>query len=409
MFQTFTGAQYLKIDVANNYGLDKKTWNERLAWFDENEHKLDDLMSSADEPALFFAGVNAYRAAKAGGVCTYPIALDATSSGLQILSCLTGDRKAAQLCNVINLPLDFSEEAEAARADGYTIIYHHMVSMAGGAAKIERNDCKDAIMTALYGSVAKPKEVFGEGKLYDIFQETMGTLAPLAWELNKQMLAIWNPKAYMNSWIMPDNFHVNIKVMDAVKENVHFLNKAYEIIRYMNQPTKEGRSLGANSTHSIDGMIVREMVRRCDYNKAQIGRVRNLCLREGFYTPKIDDAYKLVETLWDRYLQSGFLSVRILDYIGEGNINLVDKTIILDIIETLPKKTFKVLPTHDCFRVLPNYGNDVRRQYNHILSDIAKSNMLSFILTQITGRNIQLAKDDSNMWADILDANYSLS
>ena len=65
-FQTFTGAQYLKIDIANNFGkddqgrtLDKLTWNQRIEWFDTYELELDSLVAKAEKPALFFAGVQA--------------------------------------------------------------------------------------------------------------------------------------------------------------------------------------------------------------------------------------------------------------------------------------------------------------------------------------------------------------
>ena len=30
----FTGKQYLQIDIASNYGLDKETWEHRLNWFE---------------------------------------------------------------------------------------------------------------------------------------------------------------------------------------------------------------------------------------------------------------------------------------------------------------------------------------------------------------------------------------
>ena len=133
-----TGLEYLKIDIASNFGLDKKTWNERIDWYNQNESKLESLIKKADTPALFYAGMNAMKKAKAGEPSGYPISLDATSSGLQILACLTGDRKAAELCNVINT---------GKRQDAYTVIYHRMLDKIGGqVGVIKRDDTKQAIL-----------------------------------------------------------------------------------------------------------------------------------------------------------------------------------------------------------------------------------------------------------------------
>lgn len=79
--QTFTGMQYLQIDIANNFGLDKKNWDVRLDWFKSMETQLENLVSQAENPALFYAGVQAYRAAQRGEASGYPISLDGCSSG----------------------------------------------------------------------------------------------------------------------------------------------------------------------------------------------------------------------------------------------------------------------------------------------------------------------------------------
>ena len=63
----------------------------------------------------------------------------------------------------------------------------------------------------------------------------------------------------------------------------------------------------------------------------------------------------------------------------------------------------------DCFRVLPNYGNDLRRQYNRLLAEVAQSDLLSFLVSQIVKRRITVSKIDPNLHEDILEANYSLS
>lgn len=80
-FQSFSGKEYLKIDIANNYGLDKLDWNDRIKWFDENQKDLKSLQKTAAEPALFYAGVQAWAASQNGKPSGYPISLDATCSG----------------------------------------------------------------------------------------------------------------------------------------------------------------------------------------------------------------------------------------------------------------------------------------------------------------------------------------
>lgn len=404
--QLFDGKTYLKIDIANNFGLDKKTWQERIDWFDRNEHRLMEVLPQADEPALYYAGVQAWNATKAGKPSGYPISLDATSSGLQILAALTGDRKAAELCNVVNVRDE--------RRDGYTVIYQAMLEVVGESAKITREKTKDAIMTALYGSKAVPKEVFGEGRLLQVFEDTMNTLAPGAWELNQFFIDMWNPNALINSWVLPDNFHVHVKVMSRVTESVNFMNKPYDTFKTVNQPMDEGRSLGANSVHSIDGMIVREMVRRCNYNEAQIQALRDYieATKQGYKTEVLlddDESSDMVRILWGHYEESGYLSARILDYLHLHNLHLVHLPVIEELLDSLPAKPFEVLTVHDCFRCLPNYGNDLRKQYTLQLQLIAKSKLLQFILSQILGKTMTVGKLDEALWQDIGMADYALS
>lgn len=403
-FQSFKPHEYIMIDVANNFGLDDLNWDDRISWFKDNESQLESLIKKAEEPALFYAGIKAWDDYKNGRVSHYPISLDATSSGIQFLACLTGDRKAAKLCNVVDT---------GKREDAYTKLYELMVSSIGESAKIDRKHTKRSIMTSFYGSTAIPKEVFGEGKLLEVFYETMQENAPGAWELNETMLAIWDNTRDEYSWVMPDNFHVHIKVMGSVTETINFLNEPFDVTYSVNMPIDGGRSLGANTTHSVDGFAVREIARRCMYNKTKITYLNNLITSTNFKElcepnkPTEEDKY--VKLLWNHYKKSGFLSARILDYLNESNLYYVDGNIVLDLIESLPEKPFQVASIHDCFRVLPKYGNDLRKQYNLILSEIARSDLLSYLMSQILGRHIPVQKIDKNLWKDILSTNYALS
>lgn len=400
MFQEFTGKEYLKIDIANNFGLDKNKWDNRIAWFDANESQLHSLVPQAEEPALFYAGILAWEKAQKGQKCGYPISLDATCSGIQILAALSCDRKAAELCNVVDT---------GSREDAYVSIYQRMKAKLGSKIIIDRKLTKQAIMTAFYGSTATPKFIFGEGKVLNTFYETIQENAPGAWEINEAMLNIWDPTALINEWVLPDNFHVKVRVMGQVSKTARFLDESYQVVFNENMPIKAGRSLGANMVHSIDGMIVREMSRRCNYDPIRIEKLRKIAEAGGGGHRTRYEQDILTQKIWTHYRKTGFLSARILEYLSIDNMGLVDSSIILYLINSLPKKPFQVISVHDCFRCLPNHGNNMRLQYNKLLAMIANSNLLSSIMSQITKRNIKVSKLDPLLPTDIYATNYALS
>lgn len=144
--QTFTPREYLAIDIANNFGLDKEDWDVRIKWFDDNEPELENLAKKPhskggpETPAMFRAGVQAYRDMQAGNPIGYGISLDATASGMQLLAALTECRQSALICNVINA---------GKRMDGYTANYEEMVKRitaeGGIAGSIKRADTKRAL------------------------------------------------------------------------------------------------------------------------------------------------------------------------------------------------------------------------------------------------------------------------
>lgn len=397
MFQEFTPAQYLKIDVANNYGLDKMLWDERIDWFDANEHQLEKLIPQAKEGPLFFAGVDAWRKVQRGEMNHYPISLDATSSGLQWLSIMTHDEDAAKLCNVIDV---------GHRMDAYTAIYEMMDI--GGA--IPRDRVKAAIMTAFYSSVAVPKEVFGEGEMLTHFNNTMQKAAPRAWLMNLAFSSMWDKEATMYSWQLPDLFQVHSKVMDFEKHTVMWDNQPWEVRTRVNKPTESGRSLSANAVHSVDGFVMSEMMRRCMFKPSQVKDAYDLCftLPRDTYSPILEKDNAMVEALWGKYMETGYLSVRIIQHLNEDNIESVDKEKVLSLLGSLPKKPFQILTVHDCYRCLLSYGNDLRKQYNRIMHDVAQSSILENIIKQMTGKELVLPKDPT-FAAKLLEANYALS
>lgn len=406
---TFTGKEYLALDIAGLYGLDKKTWSERLAWFKENEPKLESLADKADSPACYIAAVNAWRDVQAGKAIGYPINLDATASGCQILALLTGDKKAATRVNLVNT---------GNREDLYTYIYNKMKELAPSISdSLTRDQVKRSIMTSLYGSEAKPKEVFGEDNFL-LFEHVMNQELPAVWKLNKFLLNNWNPKKTVYSWIMPDNFHVDCKVEKTLTFEAKVLNQDIQFNKKVEQSSDKGRFLSANLAHSVDGLINREITMRCNFSEDFKNHLKkllnlnvNLAENEEKYYKQPKGNFVKFTALWERFKKSGFMSVRLLQYVTEDTLLYVGKegrNQIRELIDSLPEHTFEVFSIHDCYRVLPNYGNDLRQQYRYVCKQIADSNMLSDILSSMFDTELDIQKLDNSLGEEVMKSEYAV-
>jgi DNA-directed RNA polymerase len=105
------GEFWLKVHIANCYGLDKEEFDVRTDWVESQHdmlldiatHPLDNISYWAwsDSPFEFLASCFAYRDYVGGKAVRLPIQLDATCSGIQMYSGLLRDREGAEAVNVI--------------------------------------------------------------------------------------------------------------------------------------------------------------------------------------------------------------------------------------------------------------------------------------------------------------------
>ncbi len=134
----FTGLEYLKIDIANAYGMDKKSWIDRICWFDFTVDNLDNIVADADEPLLFMKAVKAYHNTMAKISTGHNMFLDATASGLQIMAVLSGCKKTAAHVNLINT---------GKREDVYTDTAQAMNKLLTASQQVTREIIKKPHMT----------------------------------------------------------------------------------------------------------------------------------------------------------------------------------------------------------------------------------------------------------------------
>ena len=77
----YTAWEYLCIDAANSYGLDKKLFEERIEWAQTNIDQLEALADQAETKPLYLKAVMAIRKVQQGKPTGHMVGLDASCSG----------------------------------------------------------------------------------------------------------------------------------------------------------------------------------------------------------------------------------------------------------------------------------------------------------------------------------------
>lgn len=279
-------------------------------------------------------------------------------------------------------------------------------------------------MTVFYGSKEQPKLIFGaDTPELNAFYEAAVKLAPGAWGLLQDLLNSWQPGALAHRWVLPDGFDARVKVMAQKEIRIEVDELAgctftYEF--YENVGQKRGLSNVANVVHSVDAYILRTIHRRCNYDEVVVHTARRGIYAElearaaGGQQVLVQEMPKKLGYYLGQYVRSRVADVVILESLVTYGLYSVLETAhlegLLAIIETMVVHTpFEVVTIHDEFKCHPNNMNHLRQHYINIFAELADSELLSDILSQIHGKNGKFRKLSNNLSAAIRGSNYALS
>lgn len=346
-FRKFTGFEYLCIDAANYKGLDKEDFDTRIKWTLDNFQNLENIPESElDDPELFTKAVMSLRRACKGEEIGHVAYWDGCCSGIQIMSALTGCIQGAYNTGMID---------PVKRMDAYTNCTREMniiLARQGlSSVRLTRKQIKQALMTAGYGSKAIPRKTFGEDNV-EYFYEAAAVIAPGAMALMDELLESWQAGALAHCWVMPDDFHVMVKVMETKETRIELdeLDHATFTLEYKeNIGSDTGLSNVANVTHSCDAYLLRTLKRRCMYDHNVVVRSLELLkARQDSTTVLPANELRTQVNLWEL---SQMADTVILDSLTAENVfelpmDLTNK--LVGIVEVmLSYKPFPVLTVHD--------------------------------------------------------------
>lgn len=250
--QEFTGRDYVKIDIANQYGLDRLTWYERIHWVDDNRPQLSTMTSQSKNELAFDKGIRALDAGDRQIPTNHIMGMDATASGVQMMAAMSGCRSSAETVNLINT---------GNREDLYQNVAEEMSEHLG--MTVTRDTVKKPVMTFFYGSLATPKRVFGEGDGLQAFYKAMQSKLPGPYELMTMFQQYWDPTATSYQWAMPDGHVCHVPVSSTEEKGLEIDEADHLRFTYradVVQPQPAGRALAANIVHSVDAWVCRQMV-----------------------------------------------------------------------------------------------------------------------------------------------------
>lgn len=365
MFKNYKPWQWFAIDLANHFGKDKESFENRIEWFLESQETLEDLAEKAESKQLFNQCLEEIRKSQRGEMSGWIVQLDATTSGAQFMSVLTGCERGASVTSLTS----------GTRDDFYSFI------MRGMKISVLREAIKQAVMTWLYGSQREPERLFGKKgeELRDAFEHSMYRASPGSYDLMGTLLKSWQ-KDSRQGWKQVDDFQVinTTFVSQEIKVETPELGSFTYNLRQEAVSEFEAAN-AANLVHSMDSYVVRELIRRCSTPRNRIECwIKELELnlsQEEVEIPNDPESWMGGRGMVSLY----HLSVKAIHEFSHGYCRKQLK-ILQELMEF---KEFHVVTIHDSFGSLPSNCNHVRYCYKELLAEIAESDIIEFLLAQL--------------------------
>lgn len=418
MFKQYTAIEYMAIDVASHFGdgngmlpnsLDKLEFEDRIQWVKTNQDCLESLADKAEDKPLYVKSVNHFRKALQGLPTGHTVALDSCASGLQLMSVLTGCESGCYMTGLID---------PDKRMDAYTLVTNQMNELLDQPTDlvVSRKDAKQAVMTVLYGSKAKPIEVFGKDTPeLKAFYHTLNHKCKGAMALLRILLNAWDSTKEYNHWVLPDGYNVYIPIMESITDRVKIeeLNYTMSVQTWVNKPMDFSLSICANAIHSVDAYVLRTLVRHVNYNTKQVKKTIGL-IEEALLSEYVAPEHIVEEAVMPihLYIKTGIADIVCIQHI-EKIVHQLPHSMLRKLLHTLETmlqhEPFEVITVHDSFACHANHCNRLRYWYKEILSEIAESTLLNHLLTQIYGEECNFKKINPNLASLIRNSNYGLS
>ena len=393
MQKQFTPLEYLYIEISNQYGEDKITYNQRIQWVKDHMDDLESLQVKAKEPSCYEAAVIALRDVQAGLPTGALVRLDAVSSGIQLLSVLTNCVTGCKATGAINKDTDV-------RPVAYEEVSSRMQDILQQELPVEYDKIKECVMQSVYGGKKTAKETFTPRQL-KAFNQACLEVATGAFSLLELFISSWQTDKEYHAWYLPDGHYCYVPVIitDTVEIMTEDLGPVSAIVNSMGTK-KYSVSLAANATQSLDAYLARSVIRHCSYDIEEttnkLNQAKELLNNKSF---------GLGSNLWDITMS--------LDDMNEWQLTkMVNRLTTL-----LEYKPFNIITVHDSFSCSPANAQRMRKYYNMCLADLANdpeqgdccNAILDSIIYQVTGEDASIEVFPLLDKSLILENNYSIN
>lgn len=367
---TFTAIQWLKIALANAFGLDKYDFTARLRMTELSMNDGFIVGQDAEEPAYALALLDGLT-----GNHQVRVHLDATASGTQILAAFANCWKSGHHCNL------FGEARQDAYTNGWTAM--------GMTQEIDRKDFKAAFMTSQFGSRKVPREMLGEANL-PAFYEMYEREFPGVWGVLNYIQGLWQSEVHSHRWTMPDGFEVIQLNTGTEEQSVTLFGQDLVVRKQVRTKERRGIALAANITHATDGFICREMIKRAQFDPQEAKDT----IEFGFLS---DEKHGDLDGLLALYRKTQFLSVDLIKCMNAQtyceDLHEAEQLEIHMLLEHLAdKQQFVMVPIHDSFSCEPRYCNNLCTMYRYLMQQLWDSELLESIAEDITGKREDIKK-----------------